>query len=524
MGRLVGWGGLLLALAIGAAVRFTPLAQVEDLRPRPDALEYEEAARTLVEGDGYALILDGGRYPPRYPPGFSLLIAPVMWLTDGRHGAGVWVVLVAALAGIAAVWAIGRLTGGPWSAATAALLLACAPLHVRWSRAVMADVPAATLVTLVALGGLLALRRAARAPAWFALGALAGAASIVRPACVVIVFPLAVLVLARRQLRNAVALAAGVVAGVAPLELYELVRFGSPLASGYGYWAPADYFAWRYVFGPPAAGGEGGNLVFYLRQLVGLVALYPWPIALLAAAGFALALRRRGAPRRLAWLTAGTAVALLALHLPFFWQWDRFLLPLLPLVLALAALCVGAGAPGRLRIAGAALVAVALAGAWLTPSAFDPPDPPTEEVAALRAIAARVERDAALIARADVLLVSRLFHDDTDRLWMPIERCEHRALIRAGALRPYAAEEPQTWVWDAVGPPFDPATLEAGIRALLAAGRPVYFAPILGNQTPLVAEVHRLLATRFALRPAPTTTATGLVRVLPPPDAAQVQP
>ena len=44
--------GLAAALALGWTLRATTPAAVEDLRPRPDAVEYEEAARHLVRGAG----------------------------------------------------------------------------------------------------------------------------------------------------------------------------------------------------------------------------------------------------------------------------------------------------------------------------------------------------------------------------------------------------------------------------------------------------------------------------------------
>jgi hypothetical protein len=62
MGRTLGWIALVVALARGAAVRWTVPAVVEDLKPRPDALEYEEAARNLVAGEGYSL---GDRFKQR---------------------------------------------------------------------------------------------------------------------------------------------------------------------------------------------------------------------------------------------------------------------------------------------------------------------------------------------------------------------------------------------------------------------------------------------------------------------------
>lgn len=515
MGRTVGWAGLALALVLGAVVRWTRPVEIEDLRPRPDALEYEEAARNLVAGEGYALVLDGGRFPPRYPPGFSLLLAPAMWLTAGEFGAGVWVVLACALVGIAAVWALGWMTGGPASAAAAALLLALAPLHVRWSRAVMSDVPAATVTTLLVLAGLRCVRRDAGARACLALGVAAGLAALLRPTCTLVAAPLAVAI-ARggAPVRRLAAFASGVAIGLLPAALYGLVRFGSPLASGYGYWVPADFFGWRNAIDGPAGGGATGNLGYYARQLVGLGTLYPWPVALLAAAGLALALRRPGPPRLLGWTTLATTALLLAVYVPFFWQADRFLLPVVPLVATLAALPVGAPAPRTLRIAGVGLVGIALVGACITPGAFAPPDGPLGEVSVLRAVAAQVERNAVLIGRANVIPVARLFHDGTERLWVPLDRCMHRTLVRERHLAPFApADAPQNWVWDAIGPRFDPAIAEAVIHALLASGRPVYFAPLLLFEAPFVIEFTRLLHRRFALEVVETSTPTGLMRI-----------
>ncbi len=509
------WFVLGIALVLGALVRWTQPADIEDLRPRPDALEYEEAARNLVAGEGYSLVLDGGRFPPRYPPGFSLLLVPAMWLTGGRFGAGVWVVLACALAGIVAVWALGLMTGGPASAAAAALLLALAPLHARWSRAVMSDVPAATVTTLLVVGGIRCSRRDARDRMWFALGVAAGLAALLRPACTLVAAPLVVAIPAgSERIRRLLALAGGVVLGLLPLALYGLVRFGSPLASGYGYWVPAEFFGWHNAVAGPAGGGTMGNLPFYVRQLAGLGTLYSPTVALLALAGLVLALRRPGAARLLAWITLATTALLLAVHVPFFWQADRFLLPVLPLVTALAALPVGALAPPALRIAGAGLAGIALVAACVTPGAFTPPDAPLGEVAALRAIAAQVERNAVLIARANAIPVARRFHAGTDRLWVPLDRCTHRSLIRDLHLTPYApADVPQNWVWDAIGPRFDPEIAEAVIHALLASGRPVYFAPLLLFEAPFVIEFTTLLHRRFALEVIETSTPSGLMQI-----------
>jgi len=519
MSRALAWIGLGVALILGGRVRWTLPAQVEDLRPRPDALEYEEAARNLVGGEGYCLILDGGRYPPRYPPGFSLLLAPAMWLTGGRHGTGIWVVLASALGGIAAVWGLGLVTGGAASAVAASLLLALASLDVRWSRAVMSDVPTATATGLLALGGLLCLRRDARPRVWLALGAAVGLAALLRSTCALLALPLGAAVVVQGGVGRAtagrlLAFAAGVAAGVLPTALYGLVRFGSPFASGYDYWVHAAFFGWTNLVDRPAGGGTEGNLFFYMRLLAGGGSLYPWPVALLTALGLVLGFRRPGPARLLAALTVGTVLVLLAVYLPFFWQWDRFLLPALPLVVSLAAVPVGSESPPWLRYSSTVLVAIALVGSGMAPGAFGPPDRPLGEVAALRAIAERVEPDAVLIAHSNLLLVSRLFHDRTTRLWVPVDRCEHRALIRDLKLKPYEpASTPQSWVWDVMNAPFDSTAAEATLRALLASGRPIYYAPMLAFQAPLTAPLTVLLRSRFQLEPVATRAPTGLMRV-----------
>jgi len=519
MSRSSAWAGLVLALLLAATVRWTLPTRVEDLRPRPDALEYEEAARNLGAGAGYCLVFDGGCYPPRYPPGFSILLTPGVWLSGGLDGSGIWTVTAFALVGVAAVWAIGLTTGGPASAVAAALLLALSPLHVRWSRAVMPDVPTATVTTILVLGAILAARRPARPPAWLALGLGVGLSALLRTTGLVLAPVLGLAALAPRdgwrpRATRLLALGVGLLVGLLPTITYGIARFGSPLASGYDYWVPGHFFGWSHVTGRPVGGGTEANLPFYVRQLSGWGSLYPWPVAVLAITGTALGCRRPGPARLLTAITALTMAGLLAMHLPFFWQWDRFLLPVLPLVLAVAALAVGRPAPVAVRVAGFVLVALTLGQAYRTPRAFEPPDKPLRDVASLQAIAAGVERNAVLIARSNVFQVSRLFHAGTDRLWLPVGRCDHRQRVRDLGRDPVRLTgTPQSWVWDVIGVPLGSEDVEGAVTALLRSGRPVYFAPMGANQSPLVGQVTRLLSTRFRLEPVFTTPRTGLWRV-----------
>ena len=444
MGRRLGWIGLVVALATGAAVRWTLPGDVEDLKPRPDALEYEEAARNLASGQGYSLVLDGGHYPPRYPPGFSLLLVPAMWLTGGEHGAGVWMVLASALAGIACLWAIGLRVGGAASATAAALLLALAPLHVRWSRAVMSDVPATTVTTALALGGLAALGRGPGA--WFALGLAAGLAALLRSTCTLLALPLAGMLVADPGARRA---PGGVSPRSPPGSGSACCRSrpttccasGRRWPTGITTGSASSSSRGRTSCGVPT-GGTDPNLVFYARQLAGGGALYPWPIAILAAAGCVLGVRRPRSgprPRRArrgdgAGPPRGVPAVLLAVG------------PVPPAARAARPRArrvpLGTGSPGWLRVAAGGLIASRCRSRSSRVGAFAPPDrPPDLEVAGLRAIAARVEPNAVLIARSNVMLVARLYHDATERLWLPVDRCEHRALIRERRLTALCAGE-----------------------------------------------------------------------------------
>jgi hypothetical protein len=119
---------LFVALALGLAIRWTTPSQVADLRPRPDALEYEESARNLANGYGYVLRIAGKIYPPRYPFGFPILLVPAVAVAKDTPGIGIWVVLASALAAIVAAWALAGAAAGTASATVAALFLAFRPL------------------------------------------------------------------------------------------------------------------------------------------------------------------------------------------------------------------------------------------------------------------------------------------------------------------------------------------------------------------------------------------------------------
>lgn len=504
-------------LGVGLAVRWTTPAAVADLRPRPDALEYEEGARHLARGDGYWLELAGGRHPPRYPIGFSALLVPAFRLLGDAPGTGILVVLATALLAIGGTIGLGTAVSGLPAGLAAGLLLALAPLHVRWSQAVMADVPATAAVALLAWWGLVLLRRGEAVVGWFGLGAVAALSASIRPVAATVVVPLAAMLAVRGAWRDLAAIVGGATLGVLPSAVFAWQRFGTPFGSGYGHWVIARFFSLDFVGGPPDGGGTLPNGLFYARELVGLGRLQPWPSALLVAAGAVLAVRTAGAPRRLLAVTGGVLAILLALHLPFFWQWDRFLLPVLPLCCALAVVPLRAGTAPALRAVAAGLVVVALAWPLRTPGAFAPPDPDRHEAAALGIVSALVEPNAVVITRAHPFLFDRVVRDGTDRLLLPIGRCEHCAVVARWKLRPFApAADDGRWMLPPIDVPFDADATARALGALAATGRPIYYARLLDAGLAPEPALAALLDARFRPVLADPNRRIGLFRLTPP--------
>lgn len=328
--------------------------------PLEGPVAWPDAAATFVPS-GFAAVAGSSEAVPLCPAGLSLLMAVPMAVFPGG-----WFIVVPLLGGLA-VWAsyrIGeRLTDSATGVAAAALL-AVSPIFLYQLFQPMSDVPAAAFwaASLAA-----ALRRepgpagrALDAPAGrsaaVAAGALAGLAILVRPNLA----PLAVVPLllavgrspARAWWQPALGVAAGAAPGVAVVALMQALVYGSPLRSGYG--ALQDLFSLAHVW---------PNLMRYPAWLVAS------HTAVVALALLAPAVVR---PRRVGWLLLAFAVATLALYVPYVvfddWWYIRFLLPSLPVIVALVAATARAAA-GRLpsRVAGMVFITatVAIGAVWV---------------------------------------------------------------------------------------------------------------------------------------------------------------
>lgn len=369
---------------------------------------------------------------PVYPPGLPLLMAPLTVVSDGA------VFLLVPLCAAAAVFLclpLGRALEDPLSGAAAAVLLAVSPTFLYQAVQPMSDVP-------VTAFWLAALVVGYRPGTWnaAAAGLLASIAILIRPNLA----PLAGIVAAAVAAgdpgawtrRAAIAICATIPAAIA-LAVIQDVRYGSPLASGYG--SARDLFS---------AGNVGPNVSRYTRWLTATHTPAIW-----LCAGSVFWIRRlQPGPRAFAWVCCAFAVAVWAAYLPYVyfrpeeWFYTRFLLPAIPIMLLLGTSTVlrllrrflpRAAAPLTILLV-VALAAAMVVNAWRV-GAFE-------------------------LWRQEMKypIVGRFVRDHVPASAYVL------ALQHSGSIRYYAGR--QTVRWDVL----DPAWLDRAVDAMHAAGHDTY--------------------------------------------------
>ena len=297
-----------------------------------DDLLYFISAHALSEGH-YRLFTSPLMVPlVMITPGFPLLLLPLAWLAPGGHALAQ---AFCALLTAALPWALyfflkKRLE--PLVALLIALLVASSPIVLSQAGTVMSET-AYLLSTLALLAAL--EKRGAKAE--LGAGGWLLAASQIRPAGISLL----------------PALLAG--RGRAPAPLARLL---GPAALGAALWSlwswsvsgqvqELEEFRLSYADRPPirVLSVAWENLVFYLEAWGGSYLPAGWTgasvwagllLAALAADGCRRALRRDRADRA-SWLLIGAA----AMHAVWAWQYQRYLIPLLPFLLAAAAASLG---------------------------------------------------------------------------------------------------------------------------------------------------------------------------------------
>ncbi len=300
--------GLALLLLVAAALR---LVGIRNGLPfpllNPDERTIVTAGWKMVHGGG----LDPGRYD--YPSLLMELVAPLQawhgapWYLGGRI-----VAVLLGLGGVAAAWWLGRVAYGDVAAFVAGAATAVATTHVAYSRTAVTDVPL-TLGVTVALALMIAGRLELA-------GAAAGLAAAFKYPGAIVLVPLVVVAWGTwRRLAAALALA---VVSFAIATPFVVVHAGRAWAD----FSEVSRIARRGWLGfehdPPAV------VAFAERLWDGL-----GPALLIGIAGLVAALLVR---RRADLALASFALAWYASLLPVRAHHDRYTLPLVPVLGALA--------------------------------------------------------------------------------------------------------------------------------------------------------------------------------------------
>jgi Dolichyl-phosphate-mannose-protein mannosyltransferase len=273
---------------------------------------------------------------PICAPGLALVMA-AFERSAGRGAAFLAVPLFAALT-VCLTFALARRMDDDVSGTAAAILLALSPIFLYQAVQPMSDVPATALWLAALIGCVRGDRRGD-----IAAGICASFAVLTRPNLAVAVVPLAWLL---RDRRAWIAFGVSALPALAALAALNGVRYGSPLASGYG--EAGSLFSFAHVV---------ANAPRYLRWLVETQS----PLILYAVvAPFILWRRGHGQPlrkqRALALICSGAVILVVATYLAYSvfddWWYLRFLLPVLPVLI------------GFMVVAGRRLFEGLPAGAW----------------------------------------------------------------------------------------------------------------------------------------------------------------
>ncbi|HKH31405.1 MAG TPA: glycosyltransferase 87 family protein [Gaiellaceae bacterium] len=273
----------------------------------PDEQSIVPRAWEMTHGGG----LDPGWYD--YPSLVMELLAPFqIGLDEPSYFAARLVVVLVGVAGVAAAWWLGARAYGELAGFVAAGVTAVATTHVAYSRTAVTDVPFTTLAT-----GSLALLVSRRLEL---AGVAAGLAAAGKYPGVVLLVPL--IVAGWREWRRlGVAVGLGAVAFFAASP-FVVVHAGKA-------WDDASRVSDRAREGWLGFEGDGSAPVAFADRLWEGIG----PALLVAAVGLVLALVRR---RPADLVLASFALAYFATLLPLDAHFDRYVLPLVPVLGALA--------------------------------------------------------------------------------------------------------------------------------------------------------------------------------------------
>jgi len=504
---------VVLVLCVGALRLWRSPWNASDLSVVPDSVEYAVGAQRIATLGEYDVAIGPFAYPPRYPPWFSLFLAPAYALAPHELGIGIVPVFLLALCAAGAAFAIGMELAGEWGAVASALALVCFAEFRRDATKIMTDVPAVACALWACVLYLRLRRGGVRNAPWLLAGVACAAAIALRLELLALSVPFLWLALRTKQRRllHSLAFSLPVIGVALGTAYYNSITFGSWTRTGYQFWLPELHERFANVLSPRFIAPNVAALgTFWSLCAIGFGVFGIWRL-----------LRSRSSEARgvFTFFVLGALPGSI-FHLFYFYQHARFHL------LSLSILCIFAGAalatftPEAIRRRGSwVLPLIAIAALTLTAS----PEPVPYRRIVAETLARETPTNATIISAIDSVYLEPTVTRDTGRHIVAYSRAVEYAgrSVRVG------------WIWPGSCRPmigvglvmaFDTAadTIEpvierfadedkADVRAWIREGEPVYldhsFIPrdyplerILGDDLELVRVKDHVWLSRVELR------------------------
>lgn len=363
-------------------------------------------------------------------PGLAIIMAgfPAIGLPQGMF----WVVPITAALTVWLTFLFARRVGDATVGAVSAVVVAASPIFLYQSVQPMSDVPAAAL-------WMAAIVSAARGDARSDVigGVCFSLAVLTRPNLAPLAIPLgALLWRSPARVKSLTRFTLAAIPGFVAFAWLNTARYGSPFVSGYG--ETSGLFALSHVL---------PNLARYPRWLIETET----PFIVLSLASPFVARRRRSETMRLAFVSLAAIAIVIGTYLAYSvfddWWYIRFLLPVLPLLVALSVAVANDMMPGPPRVRACWLAATcAMLTIWSLHVARQ------RQAFALQALESRFRLTGEYAGRA-----------------LPPEAVV-LAVQQSGSIRYHGGRT--TMMWDAI----EPHSLDATIAQLRGLGRRVFVA------------------------------------------------
>lgn len=416
---------LLLAGLTAAAVFYVTPYTASNLEISPDSGEYAIGAYHIVTGGNYCIKISGESLPSRYPPWFSMLIlAPAYLIFGNEIGNAIYPVLLFAISGVLVAFLIGRRISGNWGGMFAAMSLIALPLYREHARLIMTDVPSSAMAIMAAC---LYIRMRTTNQASLAIIAFAGGigalSAAIRPVSLSILIPFLLTCLSTRhgekRITKLLLLALPSAMYISANMAYNNSVFGSPLRNGYNFWCPVPFDYPSLCFSP-------GYMILNIKAIL----LSPIPALAISGVVFYLLNIRFGAEkheqesdmplRYLVEFTVAASVPLVAVHLFYFYQAERFYLPVIALMAVICASMAGKWMK-KLPSPVAPAVQALLATVIIISSVSAPRQIPFNRILAEQ-LDSRAPANAIIISSVDPVYLDFFVGKSTSRLILPLSR------------------------------------------------------------------------------------------------------